>query len=708
MNKASLLASAALASLAFAAAPAFAQGPFADVPSDHWAYAAVDKLQKKGIVIGYPDQTYGGKRQMTRYEFAIAIARLLDLIEEMKGGTAATTPPDLSIYALKTDLNNYATKADLEALAAKMNQGDIATLKKLLDEFKAELVAFNVDLDAIKKRLDDLEKRVKAIEDEHARFKISGAVSLYGRANSRSESDTNPSFVVGGKTQSVRDANGFEVTGGPNRGEDLFDDARVFHDVDVNLDARLGGGLTAHTTLNFGNYLPFLNSIGSFTGFRSDRNSVAPDPYSGTRTQLVNQAQQFTVYQAYVDTGIESARKTGFQVGRLPLQLTPYTLKLMDVDFYFNNEKTDSGNIPVDGVKAQFTSSWLGITAFAAKTDPILFLSNVGGNIPGQGGYGLFAGAGRTGYGSLNGLRGQVRSALAPDGTSFITGNRPVFSGVSRESNGAMSVEQLAGARAEIRLSKIGTIGGTYMLTTGSSAVNPVSADFFNRVEVLGVDVTTNLFGIGINGSWTQSNSTAEDITNSSTLESRVDDDDQTAYDINAGLKLGSLYLMGGYRQVGAFFGAPGYWTRISSFVNPTDIKGFYGEAKFGIKRFDLGISGQFYEGTGDAVNLGGLTEDDKINNIRGYVNLGLGAKSSIDASLEMTEWEVLEGFSSVTSNRVKPREMWYSFGYGYTFNPNASLRLGYQFIEYDDKNSGFDSINGDGGVATAQFRVKF
>jgi len=43
-----------------------ASGPFADVPADHWAYQSVDTLQKAGIVIGYPDGTYGGKRAMTR------------------------------------------------------------------------------------------------------------------------------------------------------------------------------------------------------------------------------------------------------------------------------------------------------------------------------------------------------------------------------------------------------------------------------------------------------------------------------------------------------------------------------------------------------------------------------------------------------------------------------------------------------------------
>lgn len=58
--------------------PVMAQpGPFDVVPSTDPAWHYVDVLQKAGIVIGYPDGTYGGRREMTRYEFAVAVARLL-------------------------------------------------------------------------------------------------------------------------------------------------------------------------------------------------------------------------------------------------------------------------------------------------------------------------------------------------------------------------------------------------------------------------------------------------------------------------------------------------------------------------------------------------------------------------------------------------------------------------------------------------------
>lgn len=33
---------------------------FPDVPPNHWAFEAVEKLRKAGIMIGYPDGTFGG------------------------------------------------------------------------------------------------------------------------------------------------------------------------------------------------------------------------------------------------------------------------------------------------------------------------------------------------------------------------------------------------------------------------------------------------------------------------------------------------------------------------------------------------------------------------------------------------------------------------------------------------------------------------
>ena len=59
-----------------------AASSYDDVPRDHWAYTALDYLTERGVLEGYPDGFFKGDRTLTRYEFAQAIARLLDTIEQ--------------------------------------------------------------------------------------------------------------------------------------------------------------------------------------------------------------------------------------------------------------------------------------------------------------------------------------------------------------------------------------------------------------------------------------------------------------------------------------------------------------------------------------------------------------------------------------------------------------------------------------------------
>ena len=64
------------------AAPAFAAPLFPDVPENHWARDAVATLAAKGIVEGYPDGTFKGDRNATRWEVAMMVARLLGQMEQ--------------------------------------------------------------------------------------------------------------------------------------------------------------------------------------------------------------------------------------------------------------------------------------------------------------------------------------------------------------------------------------------------------------------------------------------------------------------------------------------------------------------------------------------------------------------------------------------------------------------------------------------------
>ena len=55
----------------------FAANPFSDVEANHWSYQALEELQSKGILEGYPDGSFKGSQPITRYEMAQALAKAM-------------------------------------------------------------------------------------------------------------------------------------------------------------------------------------------------------------------------------------------------------------------------------------------------------------------------------------------------------------------------------------------------------------------------------------------------------------------------------------------------------------------------------------------------------------------------------------------------------------------------------------------------------
>ncbi len=84
-----ILAIAAAAALT-AGVSAYAANPFSDVSPDDWAYQAVSDLSDQGVVEGYPDGTFKGERNMTRYELAQVIARLMAREDQLNAEQKAT------------------------------------------------------------------------------------------------------------------------------------------------------------------------------------------------------------------------------------------------------------------------------------------------------------------------------------------------------------------------------------------------------------------------------------------------------------------------------------------------------------------------------------------------------------------------------------------------------------------------------------------
>ncbi|HEX9247705.1 MAG TPA: S-layer homology domain-containing protein [bacterium] len=118
--------------------PAFAQ-PFADTPTNHWAYDAIAELAAKGLVEGYPDGTFKGDRAMTRYEMAMVVARLLARIESIQIPTPAP------------------------AMKPEVTGSDIQSIQRLVNEFRAELAAKNVRLTAVEEELNAMKAKLSNV-----------------------------------------------------------------------------------------------------------------------------------------------------------------------------------------------------------------------------------------------------------------------------------------------------------------------------------------------------------------------------------------------------------------------------------------------------------------------------------------------------------------------------------------------------------------
>ena len=59
---------------------------FADVPQNHWAYAAVQDLANRGLVNGYEDGLFKGDHTLTRYEFAQVVYNAIQRAKETNQG----------------------------------------------------------------------------------------------------------------------------------------------------------------------------------------------------------------------------------------------------------------------------------------------------------------------------------------------------------------------------------------------------------------------------------------------------------------------------------------------------------------------------------------------------------------------------------------------------------------------------------------------
>jgi hypothetical protein len=100
-----------------------------DVQPTDWAFQALRSLvERYGCIAGYPDSAYRGESVLTRYEFAAGLNACLNAIDRQLG--------------------NLSSDVSLE---------DIATLRRLQEEFAAELVTLENQVENLEARTTELE-----------------------------------------------------------------------------------------------------------------------------------------------------------------------------------------------------------------------------------------------------------------------------------------------------------------------------------------------------------------------------------------------------------------------------------------------------------------------------------------------------------------------------------------------------------------------
>jgi Carbohydrate-selective porin, OprB family/S-layer homology domain len=209
-----------------------------DVQPTDWAFQALQSLvERYGCIAGYPNGTFRGNRAATRYELAAALNACLDQISD-----------------------KFATKEDL------------ATVKALQEEFKAELAT-------LKGRVDGLEARTATLEAQQfsTTTKLSGEVIFQGAVSNNTTSI--PSGTLGQLPAGTYASTGDNVT--------------FLHRATLSLLTSFTGKDLLITSLQEGTY--------GIPGFgRTVEGGLAVSGYGGTLAPSLNQVSTGNVGLYYL------------------------------------------------------------------------------------------------------------------------------------------------------------------------------------------------------------------------------------------------------------------------------------------------------------------------------------------------------------------------------------------------------------------------
>lgn len=170
---------------------------FKDLPAGHWAYSAADQLRARGVITGYPEAYFKGRRALTRYEFALAIDRVFSRIaprgERSPGG-------DPGAASSLTDA--------VETNALTLTSNDVELLRRLATEFQNELAIVGTTQSAVRTRLERLSRDIEAQKQRAARAARTSAASPAPERRASAPSRTVTIALLGAPTSAL---SGFET-----------------------------------------------------------------------------------------------------------------------------------------------------------------------------------------------------------------------------------------------------------------------------------------------------------------------------------------------------------------------------------------------------------------------------------------------------------------------------------------------------------------
>ena len=630
--------------------PAFASTDnFPDVPDNHWAFEALARLKKDGLLVGYPDGLFRGNRPASRYELAVAIHACYTNLKSVTDGL------DSQIKALSDKLNGVATTADVQnlrdALTALQNDvngmksygEDIASLKKLADTFQKELQSLGVDVEALKKDLGDLADRVTKLEKRKPTVNISGDVNL---------------LVLGGTS---RDGNvglsqegyftGINPVTKANAGATT--DLVVLHEGAFTFAGTNETGPKWKGTIVLGNMLD------SFNGQNTLKTGTPSGGYFEQNGDVY--LQDFSVS---FDSSIAGLNFNA-EAGRVGYKVSPYIFQRLDTTSYFANQRWDDGLYRFDGGIVGFGIGSSKIDIFAGNNDNVTSSNGVG----------------------LNVLQsGQINGAFGGLGGLF----------VDRTLGAKLSSPFIGHSNLNLAFVVLDTINPIVIGAGGPTA---------NRLSVYGGDLSFNFGKIAVNGGYSKS-----DLTDNTTS---VNSKDNSAYFVKGGLGGHKWALNAGYRQVEANYLAPGDWGRLGVARNPTNIKGFMADGHYKIShKLDLSASGEWDKGAADGFGGSSFNTNSKVNTYTVKLSYLVNPNLTLSVGYEDTEFTGLDpaAFAAGTTN-FDASYKWTTIGLGYGLSDTSKLLIQYQLSDISNEfqvTTGNGGNRFTGGLLTTQLSVKF